>query len=104
MTSTEVAMVSFVILGTFTEQGIKNIKNVAQLRQAAEQWTTGHGGRVVANYTTLGQYDFVFIIEVPSPDTVLEGAFLFGSQGEVHTQTLLAFPADEAASIAQRLP
>lgn len=97
-------MVSFVILGSFTEQGISNIKNVDQLRQAAEQWTTGHGGRVIANYTTLGQYDFVFIVEVPSPETVLEGAFLFGSQGDVRTQTLLAFAADEAATIAQRIP
>ena len=97
-------MVSFVILGTFTEQGIRNIKNLADLRQAAEQWTASQGGRVVANYTTLGLYDFVFIIELPSPEIVLEGAFLFGSQGEVRTQTLLAFPADEAASIAQRIP
>ena len=97
-------MVSFVILGTFTDQGIRNIRNLAELRQAAEQWTSGHGGRVVANYTTLGPFDFIFIIELPSPEVVLEGAFLFGSEGEVRTQTLLAFPADEAQAIAQRIP
>ncbi|HEX5497579.1 MAG TPA: GYD domain-containing protein [Thermomicrobiales bacterium] len=104
MAPTEVAMVSFVILGTFTEQGIRNIKNMAALRQAAEQWTASQGGRVVANYTTLGQFDFVFIVELPSPEAVLEGTFLFGSQGEVRTETLLAFPADQAETIAQRIP
>jgi uncharacterized protein with GYD domain len=53
---------------------------------------------------TLGPYDFVFIVELPSPEVALEGALLFGSQGEVRTQTLMAFPTDEAEAIAQRLP
>lgn len=97
-------MTTFVVLGTFTEQGIRNIKRLADLRQAAEQWTAGKGGRVVANYTTLGPYDFVFIVELPSPEVALEGAFTFGSQGEVRTQTLVAFAADQAEGIAQRIP
>lgn len=94
----------YIVLGTYTEQGVRNIKNVANLRQAAEQWTASKGGRVLGNYTTLGPYDFVFIVELPSPAVVLEGAFTFGSQGEVRTQTLLAFPAEEAEAIAQRIP
>ena len=59
---------------------------------------------MVANYTTLGPYDFVFIVELPSPEAVLEGAFTFGSQGEVRTQTMMAFPAQAAEAIARRLP
>jgi uncharacterized protein with GYD domain len=94
----------FVVLGNYTEQGIRNIKRLADLRQSAEQWTAAHGGRVVANYTTLGPYDFVFIVELPSPDVVLEGAFTFGSQGEVRTLTMPAFAPDEAEAIAQRIP
>ncbi len=94
----------YVVLGNYTEQGVRNIKQVANLRQAAEQWTTSRGGRVLGNYTTLGPYDFVFIVELPSPEVALEGALLFGSQGEVRTQTLLAFPAEAAEAIAQRLP
>ena len=97
-------MAAYVILGNFTEQGIRNIKNLANLRQAAEQWTAQHGGRVLGNYTTLGPYDFVFIVDVPNPEVVLEGAFTFGSQGEVRTQTMLAFPADAAEAVAQRIP
>jgi uncharacterized protein with GYD domain len=49
-------------------------------------------------------YDFVFIVELPSPDAALEGAFTFGSQGEIRTQTLLGFAADEAEAVAQRSP
>ena len=97
-------MPAYVVLGNFTEQGVRNVKQVTQLRQAAEQWTAAKGGRVVANYTTLGPYDFVFIVELPNPETALEGAFTFGSQGQVRTQTLLGFTPDEAEAIAQRVP
>jgi uncharacterized protein with GYD domain len=97
-------MPTYVILGNFTEQGIRNIRRLADLRQAAEQWTEAQGGRVMANYTTLGPYDFVFIVELPGPEVALEGAFIFGSQGEVRTQTMLAFPAQAAEAIARRLP
>ena len=97
-------MPTYIVLGNYTEQGIRNIRRLADLRQAAEQWAEAQGGRVVAHYTTLGPYDFVFVVELPSPDVALEGAFLFGSQGEVRTQTMLAFPAQTAESIARRLP
>jgi uncharacterized protein with GYD domain len=100
----EVVMAVYIVLGNYTEQGVRNIRRLADLRQAAEQWTEGQGGRVLGNYTTLGPYDFIFIIELPNAESVLEGAFLFGSQGEVRTQTMLAFPAEEAEKIARRLP
>lgn len=97
-------MVTYVVLGSYTDQGIRNIKKLPQLRQAAEQFVTSNGGKVVANYTTLGAYDFVFIAEFPSDEAALEGAFLFGSRGDVKTQTLRAFPPHEAEAVAQRLP
>ena len=97
-------MVTYVILGNYTEQGIRNIKQLPRLRQAAEQFVAGKGGRVVANYTTFGGFDFVFIAEFPGDDAALEGAFLFGSQGDVRTQTLKAFTPQEAEAITKRLP
>lgn len=97
-------MPAYVVLGNFTDQGVRNIKNLAQLRQAAEQWVASKGGRVVANYITFGQYDFVFIVELPSPDVALEGAFGFGARGDIRSQTLVAFTPEEAEAVAQRLP
>jgi uncharacterized protein with GYD domain len=97
-------MPTFIVLGNYTEQGVRNIKQVANLTQAAEQWSAAQGGRVLGNYMTLGSYDFVFIVELPSPEVALAGALLFGSQGEVRTQTLMAFSAEAAEAIAQRLP
>jgi uncharacterized protein with GYD domain len=97
-------MVTYVILGSYTDQGIRNIKKLPQLRQSAEQFVASKGGRVVANYTTFGTYDFIFIAEFPSDEAALEGAFLFGSRGDVKTHTLRAFPPQEAEAIARKLP
>ncbi|HKX20021.1 MAG TPA: GYD domain-containing protein [bacterium] len=97
-------MVTYVILGSYTEQGIRNIKHLPQVRAAAEQFVAGKSGRVVANYTTFGGYDFVFIAEFPNDEAALEGAFLFGSRGDVRTTTLRAFTPQEAEAVAKRLP
>jgi uncharacterized protein with GYD domain len=97
-------MPHYVVLGNFTEQGARNIKNLAQLRQNAEQWASSKGGRIVANYITFGEYDFVLIVDLPSPEVALEGAFLFGSYGDTRSQTMLAFTGEEAEAVAQRLP
>lgn len=64
----------------------------------------GKGGHVVANYTALGGYDFVFIAEFWNDEAALEGAFLFGSRGDVRTQTLRPFAPQEAEAITKRLP
>lgn len=97
-------MPAYIILGNYTDQGIRNIKQLPQLRQAAEQWVAAHNGRVVANYTTFGPYDFVFIAELPNDDAALEGAFTFGSMGDVRSITLKGFTPQEAEAVAQRVP
>ena len=97
-------MPAYVVLGNFTDQGIRNIKNLRQLRDAAGGWTASKGGRVIANYTTFGQYHFVHVAELPSDEIALEAALTFGSQGEVRTQILKAFEEDAVIAIAERLP
>ena len=97
-------MPTYVVLGNYTDQGIRKIKQVAELRKAAEQWVASHNGRIVSNYTTFGPYDFVFTVELPSDEASLEGAFTFGAMGDVRTQTLRAFTSEEAEAVAQRVP
>lgn len=98
-------MPTYVVLGKYTDQGIKNIKTVMpQISAAAEQWVTSKKGKVVGNYTTLGVYDYVFVCELPSEEVALEGALTFASQGNVTTQVLPAFPVADAIKVTQRIP
>ena len=97
-------MPTYIVLGNYTEQGIRKIKQLNELRQSAEAWVASKSGKVISNYTTFGPYDFVFTCELPSDEAALEGAFTFGSRGDVRTVTLRAFGYQEAESIAQQLP
>jgi len=94
----------YVILGKFTDEGIKAIKGsprkVEEQRVALEK----AGGKLHGFYYTMGDYDFVSIVEAPSDEIALTLLFSLGSQGRVRTKTLKAFPVEEAAKIIEKLP
>jgi uncharacterized protein with GYD domain len=98
-------MPTYIILGNYTDQGIRGIKQrMGALRREADQWVQSKGGRVIGDYMTFGPYDFVYVCELPGDDAAFEAAFTFGSQGEVRTQTLKALNIDEATRIAEQIP
>jgi uncharacterized protein with GYD domain len=55
-------MARYVTLITFTEQGIKTIKDWDKRVAAARERLQKAGGRLVDAYLTLGQYDAVVIV------------------------------------------
>ena len=97
-------MPTYIVLGNYTDQGIRKIKQTGALRQAGEQSVAGHGGRIISQYFTFGPYDFVLTVELPNDELALEAAFTFGSMGDIRTQTLKAFEHQEGEAIAQRIP
>jgi len=62
------------------------------------------GGAIKEFYYTLGQYDFVSIVEGPSVEAAMQSLFIIGSAGAVRTETLVAIPAEKAAEIFKKLP
>ncbi len=97
-------MPTYIMLGNYTEQGIRNIKEapkrVAQVRQQIEAL----GGKMLSFYNTLGRYDFVMVAEGPSDEVTLGLLLAVGAQGNVRTETLKAFPPEVIESIIGRLP
>jgi uncharacterized protein with GYD domain len=88
-------MPTYILLGKYTEQGIRNIKQGPQRVDAARQAIEAAGGKMVGFYLTLGQYDFVSVLEAPD-DVVYTSAILsIASGGNISTQTMKAFPEDE---------
>jgi uncharacterized protein with GYD domain len=60
---------------------------------------TPDGASVKDLYWTLGQYDAVTIVEAPDDMTATALALSLGKLGNVRTQTLPAFSADEMKTI-----
>jgi uncharacterized protein with GYD domain len=52
----------------------------------------------------MGRYDAVVISEAPDDETAAKLALATGMQGNVHTETLRAFPEGEFLKIVKALP
>jgi len=89
---------TYLMLTNLTAEGVRTLKNnpgrVAEVNKEVEQI----GARVVAQYATLGQYDFVTVIEAPDEQTMAKVSVELGSRGTMTSQTLTAMPSDELAS------
>jgi uncharacterized protein with GYD domain len=97
-------MPKYIILGQFTQEGIKNIKDSPKRLEAAKKLTESLGGKMKAFYYTLGRYDFVSITEGLDLDNALKGAMMIGGSGSVRTETLVAFPAEKGVEIIKSIP
>lgn len=90
-------MPTYVMLTNLTPDGVRTLKNnpgrVAEVNKEVEQI----GAKVVAQYATLGQYDFVTVVEAPDEKTMAKVSVELGSRGTMSSQTLAAIPAGELA-------
>jgi uncharacterized protein with GYD domain len=91
-------MALFVMLTNLTPDGVKTLKanpnRVGEVNKEVEQI----GAKVIAQYATLGRYDFVTIVEAEDDKTMAKVSVELGSRGTMSSQTLAAIPAGELAS------
>jgi uncharacterized protein with GYD domain len=88
-------MPTYLMLTNLTAEGVRTLKNnpsrVAEVNKEVEQI----GARVVAQYATLGQYDFVTVVEAPDEKTMAKVSVELGSRGTMSSQTLTAISTDD---------
>jgi uncharacterized protein with GYD domain len=56
------------------------------------------GGKMQLYYT-LGEYDFIMVVDVPDDKAIVKTLVWLGSKGNVRTKTLKAWTEDEAAAV-----
>jgi uncharacterized protein with GYD domain len=90
-------MPTYVMLTNLTADGVRTLKNnpgrVAEVNREVEQI----GAKVLTQYATLGQYDFVTVVEAPDERTMAKVSVELGSRGTMTSQTLAAIPSDQLA-------
>jgi uncharacterized protein with GYD domain len=90
-------MPTYVMLTNLTAVGVRTLKNnpgrITEVNREVEQM----GVKVVAQYATLGQYDFVTVVEAPDEKTMAKVSVELGSRGTLTSQTLAAIPAEDLA-------
>ncbi len=96
-------MATYIMLGCFTDQGIKNVKDTTKRAQVLRDNAKKLGITVKEVYWTLGQYDTATILDAPDEATVTALGLSMGALGNVRTQTLRAYSADEIGNIIGKM-
>ena len=96
-------MEPFIILGEFTSQGVEKFKDIVARLEQSKADVEKAGGRWIGYWLTMGQYDFIAIVEMPDAMAMARVLLAAGIEGNVQTETLRAFSEEEAAAIAASL-
>ncbi len=97
-------MPHYVCLMKLTDQGIRDIKSAPLRLEVATKSLEDMGGRLIAFYAVMGEYDYVGIAEAPGDEMIMSFMLGLGSAGNVRTTTLRAFPKERIAELVQKLP
>jgi uncharacterized protein with GYD domain len=96
-------MAMYVLLASYTEQGIKAIKDTVKRTKAVNDLARKAGLHMKESYWTLGAYDVVAVFEAPDDETMTAFSLSVAKLGNVKTQTLRAFSAKEMTDILSKM-
>ena len=88
-------MPTFILLSTLTHQGVQTLKsNPERLRQVNKD-VEELGCRVLHQWATLGEFDFVNVVDAPDIGTVAKVSLALSARGSTRIETLPALEVDE---------
>ncbi|HEV3395327.1 MAG TPA: GYD domain-containing protein [Xanthobacteraceae bacterium] len=94
----------FVCSLSFTDQGIRSIKDAPKRAKAARELAAKLGVEVKQVYLTSGNDDLLVIVDSSNGDNVAKWALALGSQGNVRTRTARAWTDAEYLKLVSELP
>jgi uncharacterized protein with GYD domain len=95
-------MNTYVSLINWTEQGIKDYRDTTQRAEAFTKLVESSGGQVRELVWTVGQYDLVCVVDFPDDEAGVGALLQVGALGNIRSNTMRAFEADEMADIIRR--
>jgi uncharacterized protein with GYD domain len=95
-------MPHYIILGNYTEQAFRSVKDSIKRDEEVRHMIEKSGGKMQLYYT-MGEYDFVAVIEMPSDENMLKFLLQVDSAGNVRTKTLKAWTETETHKLLSEL-
>ena len=88
-------MMTYVVLATFTDQGVKNAKDSPKRAEAFRQMAKTFGVTVKDIFWTQGRYDIVTVVEAPDELSATALNLSLGALGNIRTESLRAFSSED---------
>jgi uncharacterized protein with GYD domain len=96
-------MVTYVVLGNFTDQGIRAAKDSPKRAEAFKKMAETFGISVKELFWTQGRYDVVTVLEAPDEFSVMTLSLSLGALGNVRTESLRAFSAADMTKVVGKM-
>ncbi len=88
-------MPTYILLSTLSAQGVQTLKaNPDRLREVNHD-VEELGAKVLHQWATLGEYDFISVVEAPDAATIARVSVALGARGSTKVQTITALTIDE---------
>ena len=88
----------YILLSRLSTQGVQTLTaNPDRLREVNKD-VEELGARVLYQWATLGEWDFVNVVEAPDTQTIARVSIALGARGSTRIETLPALTIDELLS------
>ena len=95
-------MPTYLMLTKLTAQGVQTLKaNPARLREVNRD-VEELGAKVLHQWATIGEYDFVNIVEAPDAATIAKVSLALGARGSAKLQSLELLEVDALIEAFER--
>ena len=96
-------MMTYIVLATFTDQGVKNAKDSPKRAEAFRQMAKTFGVTVKDIFWTQGRYDVVTVVESPDEFSATALNLSLGALGNIRTESLRAFSSADMMKIVAKM-
>ena len=88
-------MPKYLMLSTLTEKGVQTLHaNPARLREVNRD-VEEMGAKVLHQWASLGEYDFVNVVEAPDDVTIAKVSLVLGARGSAKLESLPLLEIDD---------
>jgi uncharacterized protein with GYD domain len=91
-------MPTYIMITTLTPEGVQTVKNNPNRIKEVNRELEQIGAKVTHQWATLGQFDFINVVDAPDDLTMAKVSMELGSRGTANYQSLPAIPIDDFIS------
>jgi len=88
-------MAIYILLSRLSQQGVQTLKTNPDRLREVNRDVEEFGAKVLHQWATLGEFDFVNVIDAPDTATVARVSVALAARGSVRVETLPALTIDE---------
>ena len=85
----------YILLSRLSQQGVQTLKTNPDRLREVNRDVEELGAKVLHQWATLGEFDFVNVVEAPDEATIARVSVSLGARGSTKIQTLPALAVDD---------